>query len=157
MRHSSYEWRAHTARGDIPYIHSVTDPMSMFILKSLSISFLVALAETVNGIVRIRFLNHRLGGQRASRLSLLTGCLLIAIISWLSVPWLGVSSPGTALLTGFIWLTVLLCYDIFIGRFVFKVSWKRVRADFDPRRGNYLAIGMAFLFVAPTIVWLIRG
>lgn len=123
--------------------------------KSLLVFLLIALTETANGIVRVRFLSRRLGNRRARVVSLLTGCLLILLITWWTLPWLGPASAGDALLIGAIWLVLMLAYDIGIGRWAFQMRWRKILADFDLRRGNYLALGMAWIFLAPVVMRLL--
>lgn len=125
------------------------------ILKSLVIWLLIALAETANGMVRVRLLSRRLGNRRARAVSLLTGCFLIFIITWLALPWVGPDRLGDALLIGLISMVLMVAYDVGIGRWVFRMKWRTIIADFDLRRGNYLALGMLWILIAPVSVFLV--
>ena len=62
--------------------------MLLLILKSLVVWLCIAAAETLHGILRIRFLNRRLGDHRARQVGVFTGSLLVLLITWLLVPWL---------------------------------------------------------------------
>ena len=126
------------------------------IFNSLLVFLLIALAETVNGIVRVRILSRRLGNRRARVLSLLSGCLLILLITWWTLPGIGPANAGDALLIGTLWLVLMLAYDIAIGRWAFGMRWEKILADFDLRHGNYLALGMLWIFLAPMVVFLIQ-
>ena len=126
------------------------------IFKALLVFLFIALAETANGIVRVRFLSRRLGNRRARVVSLLSGCILILLVTWWTLPWIGPASAGEALLIGAIWLVLMLAYDIDIGRWAFRMRWRKILADFDLRKGNYLVFGMAWMFLAPLGVYLIR-
>lgn len=75
----------------------------------------IAFAETLHGILRVKMLNRRLGNRRARRLGVLTGSILILIIGWLSVPWIGLSSTEESLIVGGIWLAMMLGFDILFG------------------------------------------
>lgn len=125
------------------------------LFNSLLVFLLIALAETVNGIVRVRLLSRRLGNRRARIVSLLTGCLLILLITWATLPWIGPETAADALLVGALWLVLMLAYDIGIGRWAFGMRWEKILADFDLCRGNYLAFGMAWLLFAPLTVFLL--
>lgn len=126
------------------------------LFKALLVFLLIAFAETANGIVRVRFLSRRLGNRRARVVSLLSGCLLILLITWSTLPWIDPPSVADALLIGTLWLALMLAYDIGIGRWAFGMRWKRILADFDLRQGNYLALGMLWIFLAPVLVFLVR-
>jgi len=46
-------------------------------------------------------------------------------------------------------------FDLAIGRLLMRKAWSRLWPDFDPRTGNYLSLGLAFLVCAPLLVsWL---
>lgn len=127
------------------------------ILKILAAALLIALAETLNGIFRIRVLCHRLGNKQAKRISLLSGCALIFALTWLLLPWIAPTSTQQLWSIGGSWLGFMLSYDLFIGRVVFRQSWQAIAEDFNLARGNYLALGMLFLFSCPALVhWLQR-
>jgi len=125
--------------------------------KALLVWLLLALAETLHGIARVRLLNRRLGDRRARQVGVGTGALLILALSWLTVPWVGVTSTREALLVGALWLALMLAYDLLLGRFVFHFPWRRLAAEFDPRQGGLLAFGMGVLALAPLAVALARG
>jgi len=127
------------------------------IIKALLGWFVIALAETVHGILRVKLLNRRLGDRRARRVGVFTGSVVILAIGWFAVPWIGPSSTGEGLIVGAIWLILMLSFDIAFGRFYLHFSWKRIAADFDAREGNLLAFGMVFLFLTPLLVARLRG
>jgi hypothetical protein len=129
----------------------------MLFLKSLVIWVVIAVAETLNGILRMRLLNRRLGDRRGRRVGVVTGSALILGIAWLMIPWTGVAGNGESLLVGLLWLALMLLYDFVIGRWVFHLPWRRMLADFDVRRGGFLGFGMLVLFFAPLIVAKWRG
>jgi hypothetical protein len=52
-------------------------------------------------------------------------------------------------------MLLMLCVDIYFGRYVFRVKWIKILEDFDLRKGNLLGIGMGLLFFCPTIVYLL--
>jgi hypothetical protein len=58
---------------------------------------------------------------------------------------------------GLVWLLFLLAFEVTVGRFLMRASWKRIASDFDLRRGGLLGIGMAVLLVAPYLAARLRG
>ena len=127
------------------------------ILKAFLIWVLIAGAETVHGIVRMRLLNRRVGKHRANQIGVFTGSVIILIIAWYTVPWFGVLTRSDYLWIGILWLVQMLTFEVVLGRYVFRVSWQRIAADFDPRQGGLLSIGMAVLMLAPLLVAKLRG
>jgi hypothetical protein len=125
--------------------------------KAVVVWGLIAIAEVVHGILRVRFLNRRVGDRRARQIAVFTGSGLILIIAWALVPWINPGTVGQCYWIGLLWFVSMLAFEIGFGRFVFRASWKRLLSDFDFRQGGLLSIGMAILFFAPLIAAKIHG
>lgn len=118
---------------------------------------LIAIAETLHGVARVRFLNRRVGDLRARQIGVFTGSAIILAIAWLSVPWIGARSTYQLVGIGLLWLALMLGFELALGRLVFRLSWQRLAADFDFRKGGLLSIGMLVLFLAPLLAAKARG
>jgi hypothetical protein len=127
------------------------------LLKAAIVWTGIALAETVHGILRVRLLNPRIGDRLARRVSVLSGSMIIAAIGWFAVPWIGVASVPQSLAVGGLWVTLMLGFDLGLGRLYFGLPWSRLMADFDVRKGGMLGLGMLFLFLTPWLVTQLRG
>lgn len=122
------------------------------ILRAVAVWLVIALAEAVQGYLRIRFLNRRLGDKRARRIGVGTGSVIILTLTWVAFPWIGIKDEPDAWGVGTLWLGLMLAFDAGFGRWVFHASWTRIFEEFDLRRGRLLALGMAVLLLAPWIV-----
>jgi len=122
------------------------------IVRALLVWLVIAAAEVAQGILRVRFLNRQLGDHRARQLGVVTGSALILLIAWLSRDWIGARTRPEQWLVGGIWLTLMLAFDLTFGRLVFRFPWARIAADFDVRKGNFLALGMLVVLLAPLLV-----
>ncbi len=131
-------------------------PEPALLLRAALVWLLIAIAEVLQGMARIKFLNRRVGDHRARQVGVGTGCALIFAIAWFSHPWIGTTSSSHQLAVGLLWLALMLTFNVGFGRLVFRVSWTRIAADFDPRRGGLLGFGMLFLAVAPLLVAHLR-
>lgn len=127
------------------------------ILKSVAVGLLIAAAETIQGILRVRYLNRPLGDRRARQVGVGIASVIILVVAWATVPWLGVRTILDALVTGGIWLTLMLSYDLGLGRWVFHFAWPRLWAEFDLRKGGLLGVGMLVLLLAPLLVAKLQG
>jgi hypothetical protein len=125
--------------------------------RALVIFALIALAETIHGSLRIRFLNRPLGDRRARQIGVFTGSLLILLIAWLTAPWLAAPSASAAWVVGGAWLALMLGFELWVGLALFHASWRRVLAEFDVRRGGWLGFGMLVLALAPWLAGTARG
>ena len=83
--------------------------------------------------------------------------VMILLIGWLTVPWFGPCSILQCLAIGALWLALMLTFELGLGHWVFRFSWRRLTADFDLRKGGLLSLGMAVLFFTPLIIAKLRG
>jgi len=125
------------------------------LLRALTIWCVIALVEVLQGVVRVRLLNRRVGDHRARQIGVVTGSILILAIAWLTLPWLGATTQLELLGVGLLWMLLMLALDVAFGRWVFRFSWQRIARDFDPRQGGWLSFGMVLLLYAPWLAALL--
>jgi hypothetical protein len=112
----------------------------------------LACAEVLNGILRLRYLVRWLGKQTAQAVSVLTGLSLAAAVCiYFATHWQvrnesGLWAMGVAL------SAFMAAFDVAVGRWLMRRSWGQITADFDPRGGNYLSVGLVLLCVVPRLV-----
>lgn len=128
----------------------------IMILRATIVGLLIALAEVLNGNLRVRHLQRRLGRKRAKHWSFVTGFCLFATIAWCMLPWIDPQSFVQCLQIGLVWLILMTALDLYFGRFVFRLSWAKIRDDFNPRKGNLLGVGLVLLFFCPAVVFILR-
>lgn len=125
--------------------------------KAIIVWLIIAIAETIQGIIRIKFISRRIGERNARKLGVVTGTFIILSIGWLTIPWINPTNINDCLLIGLIWLILMLIFDIGLGKYIFHYSWKRIGDDFNLSKGNFLTIGMIVLFLTPLIIAFIRN
>jgi hypothetical protein len=126
-------------------------------LRVVYVCCLLAVVETAHGLLRVRFLNRRLGDHRARQVAVFTGSALILAVAWVTLPWIGPTDARAALGVGALWAAGMLAFEVALGRFVFRLPWSRVAADFDLRQGGLLGLGFVVLTAAPWLVGRARG
>jgi len=125
------------------------------LLRVLSLCVVLAGAETLHGIARTLLLVPRVGKERAIKLSALTGSILALAICLVLVPTIGLAGARQHLLLGLVLALFIAGFDLAIGKLLMRKSWQKLWPDFDPRTGNYLSFGLAFLVLVPLLVsWL---
>jgi hypothetical protein len=106
--------------------------------RALVVWVLIALAETLHGNLRVRYLNRLVGDGRARQIGVSTGSTIILAIAW---PW----------------LERMLAFDITFGRWLFTAPWQRIGAESDLRRGRLLGLKMPFVLFAPPRAAMLCG
>ncbi len=125
--------------------------------RALVVWVLIALAETLHGNRRVRYLNRLVGDGRARQIEVFTGSAIIFAIAWACVPWIGAVGRTELLAVGALWLERMLAFDIAFGRWGFTAAWQRIGAEFDLRRGGLLGLGMPFVLFAPLLAAMPYG
>lgn len=127
------------------------------LLRIAALCTVLACAETLHGVARIKLLIPLVGKEQAIRLSALTGTLLAFAICLVLVPGIGVQTAQAHLALGLGLAAFMAGFDIAIGKWLMRKPWARIWPDFDPRTGNYLLIGLLALCVIPLVVWHVRA
>jgi hypothetical protein len=129
---------------------------SLALARAVGIWLTLVAVESMHGVMRRLFLEPQLGDLRARQVSVFTGAVLVTLVFWFTLRWLG-SQPVRRWWTfGLLWLALTLGFEFGLGRAT-GMSWDRIASDFDPRRGGLLAFGMLVILVAPRILAQRRG
>jgi hypothetical protein len=123
-----------------------------YLLRALVIWIIIIVAETFQGIARLRFLVRRMGDLRSRQLGVLTGSAVILIITWASLPWIDATNTVERLSVGILWCILTVLFDVLLGRFVARYPWKRILADFNVLKGGLLPLGLIVMMFAPLIM-----
>lgn len=127
------------------------------LIRIVALCVVLACAETLHGIFRTVVVIPRIGKERAIKLSALTGTALAFAICWLLVPDIGLRTPGGHLLLGLGLAAFMAAFDVAVGRLLMRKAWAKIRPDFNPATGNYLAYGLAALCFIPLVVWFAKA
>jgi len=122
--------------------------------RALAVWLLIAVLETVHGIVRGLWLVPALGEVAAQRLGFAIGCALVLAVAWATSRWLGAATRAAQWQAGLLWLLLMLGFELAIGR-ARGFGWERIAAEFDPRQGGLMLFGLLLMGLAPLLgAWL---
>lgn len=127
------------------------------VIRIAALCIVLAGAETLHGIARTVLVIPQIGKDRAIRWSALTGSLLAFAICLGLVPPIGLRGAPAHLALGLVLAAFMAAFDLAIGRWLMRKPWAKLWPDFDPRTGNYLSLGLAFLVGAPCLAAALRG
>jgi hypothetical protein len=125
--------------------------------RSVVVWLALMLAESLHGILRTRFLAPVIGDFPARRVSVLSGLLLIFLITFASFRWLGAHSVRMLLGIGALWVALTVLFEIGIGRFVLGFDWERILSDYDLARGGLMGVGLLGMLLIPLVVAKLRS
>jgi hypothetical protein len=97
-----------------------------------------------------------LGDFPARQISVFTGSLLILIVTYFFIEWIGAATTRQLTLTGVMWVFLTLSFEIGLGRFAFAYSWERILSDFNFAKGGLLGIGLLIMGFAPRLTASLR-
>ena len=116
---------------------------------------LIMLLETVHGTLRELFLAPVVGDLHARQAGVVVGSALVFAVAWLTSRWLGARSRRALLRVGGLWVALTLVFEIALGCAT-GASWDRIFSDYNPLRGGFMILGLAFMFVSPLLAARLR-
>jgi len=125
--------------------------------RALGLWIVLMLAETLQGLWRVKVLAIWIGEAAAREVSVFTGSLVILLIMFACIGWISARSARTLLLVGLTWVGLTVVYEFVLGRFVFHQSWTEIASDFDLLHGRLLPIGLLLLLFSPLLAAWLRG
>ncbi|MBS0361491.1 MAG: hypothetical protein JSR98_08925 [Proteobacteria bacterium] len=126
----------------------------MALLRALLVWALFIAAETAQGALRHILLTPDV--QLAAReVGVVIGAGLIFALTWAAWRWLGLRRPASAIFVGFLWAGLTAAFDLGLGRALGE-TWSALLADYDPRRGGAMLLGLALMTLTPLVVWRLR-
>lgn len=119
---------------------------------------MVAIA-IANGAVREAGLKPRLGDARARQLSTVLLVLFFAVYMAAVFRLHPVASTPEAVEVGLLWLVLTLAFELGLGRWVSRLSWSQILAEYDVFAGRLWILVPLWVAIAPYVYfrWQARG
>lgn len=127
------------------------------LLKALGLWVVILVLAVGNAAVREKGLEPRIGAGRSLPASGALLCLVIFLVSLVSMPWIGASSSRAYGLIGLLWFALTLSFDLLFGRFVTGKTWRETLAVLDVRRGNLFVLVLAATLLSPWLGAKLQG
>jgi hypothetical protein len=122
------------------------------LFRAFVVWLVIIAAETVHGVVRELILSPLMGHQRAKQIGVPVGSLIVLVVAWFFVRWIGARTTRQLLCIGLLWVVLTVLFEIGLGRLVLGLPWDRITEDYDVHRGGYLGFGLAFMALSPLLV-----
>lgn len=125
--------------------------------RSLLVWLIMVVAAILNGITRDQLMTPLIGAQPSLPLSSITLSLLILIITYLMVGFIGASSAGECFIVGFFWLLLTLAFEYLFAHYVLGRTWREINQVFDVTQGNLFTLALFVTVISPWLMARIRG
>jgi hypothetical protein len=114
-------------------------------------------ADVALGGLRDRVLAPHLGDGPARRLCTLVLCLFILLGTWGFAAAAGLHDAAVAWRVGAAWTLATLGLETAMGRFLLKLPWSVILADYAMWRGRLWVLAPLATLTAPALVLCLRG
>lgn len=111
----------------------------------------------INGVAREKLYGPRLTELQAHQASTVTAAVLYALYVWLLFGFLRLETAMDAWRLGLVWLGLTVAFEFAFGRYVAGHTWSRLLADYDLRAGRVWSLFLAWVLVAPRIVFALQA
>lgn len=125
--------------------------------KVLVIWSLFMVGAIANGAVRIKFIIPRTGEAVGHVISTALLCIIILVITWLTIRWLAPASMQQAIAIGTAWLLMTLAFEFGVGYFIGHHSWTEMLTDYNILKGRVWVAVPILTFLAPWWMAELRG
>lgn len=124
-------------------------------LRALAVWLVIIVVESVHGTLRQLLLVPVMGDFRARQVSVATGSLLIFVVAWLFIRWMGASSRRALLGVGLLWVLLTVAFEITLGRLL-GFEWSRLLEDYDLPHGGLMGLGLLAMLLTPLLAARLR-
>lgn len=117
----------------------------------------IVFVESLHGTLRQILIAPAVGDFTARRIAFFTGMLLIFVIAYSLVRWIGAPTTGAWFWVGAMWAVLILAFEFGLGYFVLGYTTERLLEDYDVTRGGLMAFGIIFMACAPYMAAKAQG
>jgi len=119
------------------------------IMVTIGTWFLFMLLAIINAGIRNGVYKPIIGDLRAHQLSTFIFITLILIVTYLIFRFTHISlTTNEAVLIGFVWVIMTICFEFLAGHYVFGNSWEKLFADYNLLQGRvWMFVPISLLFI----------
>ena len=129
----------------------------MYLVRGFAVWLLIIFAESVHGVLRQVVVAPLVGDYTARRIAFFFGMLLIFVIAYPFVKWIGAPGRMALFAVGAMWSVLTLAFELGLGFLVLGYSGERVFEDYDVSRGGLMGFGIAYMAFVPYLAAHLRG
>jgi hypothetical protein len=124
--------------------------------RALAAWFLIVVAESVHGTIRQLWIAPAMGDLPSRQLGVATGSVIIFLIAWATIGWIGARTTGDQVRVGLAWVVLIVLFEFGLGT-ALGYPLDRMLSDYNLARGGFMGLGLAFMVCAPALAARVRG
>ena len=127
------------------------------IWRAIVVWFGVLALAVLNGAAREAWLIPQFGETAGRAISTLALCVLVFVVTWLTIGWIHPTTAGEALRVGALWLVLTLAFEFMVGHYGFGQDWSVLLEDYDLSRGRIWVLVLVVVLGGPLWTARMRG
>jgi len=96
---------------------------------------MMLVVASVNGAIRETLLIPAIGDAAGRAISTVALCVLVLLLTWLTIRWIEPRSSRDAWTVGALWVALTLGFEFLAGHFLFGDPWSQLLEDYNVFRG----------------------
>lgn len=131
--------------------------MILALLKGTAVWLVLVVVAIGNGLVREAVLAPLAGAASALPLSGVLLSLLIFLVAFVTVPWIGAVRPAVYASIGLLWVALTLAFEFGFGHYLAGKPWDELTGVVDITSGNLFLMVLAVSAASPWLAARSRG
>ena len=123
--------------------------------RGLLVFLLIMAVETVHGVLRGLFLAPRVGEEMAGRIGWPVALVLVLLIAWATIRWIGLRRTRELIALGAAWAVLTVAFEVMIGM-LRGMGMPEIMAELNPLTGT-IPYSAAVMLIAPWAAARLRG
>ncbi len=123
--------------------------------RGLLVFLLIMAVETLHGVLRGLFLAPRVGEEMAGRIGWPVALVLVLLIAWATIRWIGLREGRSLFTLGAVWAVLTIAFEAMIG-VLRGMGVPEIMAELNPLTGT-IPYSAAVMFIAPWLAARLRG
>lgn len=127
------------------------------VIKSLGIWLLIVIAAIINGVTREKILIPLMGSSFSLPLSGFILSLLVIVIAYITIPYIGKLKTGAYIFIGLLWVTLTLSFEYLFGHYVVGKPCREINQVFNILKGDLFIVVLIVTGLSPWTVAKLKG
>ena len=127
------------------------------VARAIAVWFVMLVVASLNGALREAVLIPAVGGIAGRAISTIILAALIALLTWMTIRWIGPRSIGEAWMVGAGWVALTLAFEFLAGHYLFGTPWNTLLEDYNVLRGRIWILVLIVTAIAPALCARARG